>query len=62
MNQRTRKNHFGAKIAERTWREKELPEAEPEYEVPEPARRRLWSPFDFERALEKRIRDSEAGD
>ncbi|MDR6587435.1 hypothetical protein [Agrobacterium tumefaciens] len=62
MTDTPRKNHFGAKIAERTRRAKELLAAEPQYEVPEPARQRLWPPFDFERDLEQRIRDSEAGD
>lgn len=61
MTETPRKNHFGAKIAERKRRENGLLEAEPQCEVPEPARRRLWSPYDFERALEQRIRDSEAG-
>lgn len=57
MTEKPRKRHLADKIAERMAREVNPP---PPDETPDPVRRR--SHYDFERELEQRIRDREAGE
>ena len=66
MTERTRKNHFGAKIAQRMQQAQRLLEEEPQDEEEQSGEVWIWprvKPIEaFWSELEQRIRDGEAGD